>query len=43
MGTGCKMLDNIDVHNMSIDQICKHLRSSCCPALKEIIKHIFAK
>jgi hypothetical protein len=43
MGTGCKMLDDIDVRVLSIDEICKHLKKSCCPALQEIIKHIHAK
>lgn len=43
MGTGCKMLDDIDVSKLSIDDICAHLRKSCCPALKEIVKHVIAK
>ena len=37
-GTGCKMLDKIDLNRMNIDQMCDHLEASCCPALKEIIK-----
>jgi len=38
LGTGCKMLDDIDVKKLSIKEICIHLKKSCCPALKEIIK-----
>ena len=37
-GTGCKMLDKIDINKMDIHQMCDHLEVSCCPALKEIIK-----
>jgi hypothetical protein len=37
-GSGCKMLDNIDLHLMTIEQMCDYLERSCCPALKEIIK-----
>lgn len=37
-GTGCKMLDKIDINKMNIHQMCDHLEASCCPALKEIIK-----
>jgi hypothetical protein len=38
LGTGCKMLDEIDVKKLSINDICIHLKKSCCPALKDIIK-----
>jgi hypothetical protein len=38
LGTGCKMLDDIDVKKLSINDICIHLKKSCCPALKDIIK-----
>jgi hypothetical protein len=37
-GSGCKMLDKIDMNKMNMNQICDHLEDSCCPALKEIIK-----
>jgi hypothetical protein len=32
------MLDTIDLHAMTFDEICNHLRKSCCPALKELVK-----
>lgn len=37
-GTGCKMLDEIDITNLTIKEICVHLKKSCCPALQAIIK-----
>jgi len=43
MATGCKMLDDIDISKSSISEICQHLKKSCCPALKEIIKQVNAK
>jgi hypothetical protein len=32
------MLDGIDFDRMSMMAICEHLKKSCCPALKELIK-----
>ena len=43
MGTGCKMLDDLDMSNLSIHEICDHLKKSCCPALKDIIRQVTAK
>lgn len=43
MGTGCKMLDDYDVTNLTIHEICEYLKKSCCPALKEIIRQVTAK
>lgn len=32
------MLDNVDLHLMTIEEMYEYLRKSCCPALKELIK-----
>jgi hypothetical protein len=43
LGTGCKMLDDIDVKKMPYKDICIHLKKSCCPALKDMIKDLNQK
>jgi hypothetical protein len=37
------MLDDIDISKLTILEICEHLKKSCCPALKQIIKQVNAK
>jgi hypothetical protein len=37
-GSGCKMLDSVDFDTMNMAELCMHLKKSCCPALKELIK-----
>lgn len=32
------MLENVNLHLMTMEEMCEYLRKSCCPALKEIIK-----
>jgi hypothetical protein len=32
------MLDGVDFDRMNMGEICSHLKKSCCPALKELIK-----
>jgi hypothetical protein len=37
-GTGCKMLDGVHFDSMNMEEVCRYLKKSCCPALKELIK-----
>jgi len=37
-GSGCKMLDGVELEKMNMSEICHHLKKSCCPALQDIIK-----
>jgi hypothetical protein len=43
LGTGCKMLDDLDISKLTVKEICIHLKRSCCPALKAIISDFQAR
>jgi len=36
-GSGCKMLDRLDLWTMSIEQIKTHLEKSCCKVYEKIL------
>lgn len=35
-GSGCKMLDRLDLHQMSREEIISHLKKSCCKVYEKL-------
>ena len=36
-GAGCKMLDRLDLEQMSKDDIIRHLKKSCCKVYEKLL------